>query len=355
MTRRGESSAQVDRSFHRCGAQAVLAAALAAAGGLAAMSAGTGPAVKEVDIRRFNFVFTAVSAIPADAEVLRLWVPLPQSDDGQEITNLRLETTPPLPHRFAQENEFGNTIAFIESDAGAGADLPDQIEVRLSFDVERREISENREAPVSDADADRLLEGDRLAPITNEVRRRTEEAIAGKETVTEQARAIYDRVLADMQYDKSGQGWGQGDIQHACDVGKGNCSDFHALFITMARAAGIPAYFEIGYPLPLDKAEGEIGGYHCWGWFQDEAGVWRPVDASEADKDPSKTDYYFGTLCCNRVALTKGRDLVIDPAPASAGDSINFLVYPIIEIDGKAAPAKSVTRRITFRDLDEDE
>jgi transglutaminase-like putative cysteine protease len=246
---------------------------------------------------------------------------------------VRLETIPALPHRLAVEEEFGNQIAYFE--AGESGELPGAIEVRLSFDVERKEVSENRDEPVSDADAASLLEGDKLAPITDEVRKRTEEAIAGKETTTEKARAIYDRVLADMVYDKSGQGWGRGDIQHACDVGTGNCSDFHALFITMARAAGIPAYFEIGYPLPVDKTEGEIGGYHCWGWYQDEAGVWHPVDASEADKDPTKTDYFFGTLCCNRVALTKGRDLVIDPAPASPNGPVNFLVYPIIEIDGK--------------------
>ena len=38
-----------------------------------------------------------------------------------------------------------------------------------------------------------------------------------------------------------------------CDSGFGNCSDFHSLFISMARANNIPAKFEIGYGVPTPR------------------------------------------------------------------------------------------------------
>ena len=77
---------------------------------------------------------------------------------------------------------------------------------------------------------------------------------ANAATDEEKARAIYDYVLSNMRYDKSGTGWGHGDTLYACSAKKGNCTDFHSLFISMARSQHIPARFEIGFPCLLIKA-----------------------------------------------------------------------------------------------------
>ncbi len=63
---------------------------------------------------------------------------------------------------------------------------------------------------------------------------------------------------------------------------------------------GIPARFEIGFPVP-GAAEGAIPGYHCWAEFFLDGVGWVPVDISEAWKDPKKHDYFFGTLDADRV------------------------------------------------------
>ena len=52
-----------------------------------------------------------------------------------------------------------------------------------------------------------------------------------------------------MQYDKVAPGWGKGDFDRACEVGKGNCTDFHAKFTGIGRAAGIPVRFTMGIPM----------------------------------------------------------------------------------------------------------
>ena len=163
------------------------------------------------------------------------------------------------------------------------------------------------------------------------------------ETDLERGRALYDHVLARMKYDKSGTGWERGDAVYACDMRKGNCTDFHSYFIALSRAIGIPARFAIGASIPADRDEGQISGYHCWAEFFAN-GKWVPVDISEASKNPDVADYYFGHNPANRFEISKGRDLVVDPAPASG--PINFLVYPLLEID--ANPMK-VDTEFSFR------
>jgi transglutaminase-like putative cysteine protease len=148
--------------------------------------------------------------------------------------------------------------------------------------------------------------------------------------------------MAHMAYDKSGKGWGRGDTRYACDVGKGNCTDFHALFNSMCRAVGIASGFEIGLYLPYEPKktgnwEAAPGGYHCWAEFRVPGRTWVPVDISEADRFPERADFFFGGHTANRVTLSTGRDIVLDPP--QKGEPLNYLLDPYAEIDGKAHPA----------------
>jgi transglutaminase-like putative cysteine protease len=163
------------------------------------------------------------------------------------------------------------------------------------------------------------------------------------------ARQLYDRVGEHMKYKKQGTGWGHGDAVWACESGYGNCTDFHSLFISLARGSGLPAQFEIGFPLPPERGAGEIEGYHCWAYFYSDEGVWVPVDISEADKHPELHDYYFGNLTENRVAFSRGRDLEL--APRQDGPPLNFFVYPYVEVDGEPLPADELSLRFRYEDL----
>jgi transglutaminase-like putative cysteine protease len=169
----------------------------------------------------------------------------------------------------------------------------------------------------------------------------------GQNSTLEKARAIYDYVFANMKYDKSGTGWGRGDVLYACDAKKGNCTDFHSLFIAMARSQGIPAKFEIGFPLPADKNSGDISGYHCWAEFFDPEHGWIPVDISEAWKHPEKKDYFFGAHDDNRMQFTTGRDLELNPHQEAK--PLNYFVYPYIEVAGKEY--SNVSTAFSFADV----
>lgn len=184
-----------------------------------------------------------------------------------------------------------------------------------------------------------------MVPLTDRFKQIAHQTIESKPTTVGRAKALYDYVLRRMTYDKSGRGWGRGDANFACDIGKGNCSDFHSFFIALSRSADIPARFWIGFPLPTAPGLQTISGYHCWAEFYIDGLGWVPVDISEADKHPDRASYFFGRLDDNRIAFSLGRDLVL---PDQQGPPLNFFVYPYVEVDGK--PWSDVKRVITVED-----
>jgi transglutaminase-like putative cysteine protease len=267
----------------------------------------------------FEFVYRV--KLPEIKGDTRLWIPLAKTDAFQTVT--QEEISIPLKWEKVEDREYSNDICVLHpelSDSGKS--------IELRYRVVRKEKSAY--AAKGDEPA-RFLRPEKLVPINDTFKTLAEQATAGKTDDLDRARALYNHVLGRMRYDKSGEGWGKGDAIRACDVRTGNCSDFHAYFIALSRAIGIPARFAIGATIPADKNEGAIEGYHCWAEFF-ASGQWVPVDISEAWKNPKLADYYFGHNPANRFELTKGRDLIVDPPPASG--PINFLAYPLLEMDG---------------------
>ena len=149
-----------------------------------------------------------------------------------------------------------------------------------------------------------------------------------------------------MAYDKTMPGWGRGDTRRACLLGKGNCTDFHSLFISMARAERIPARFKIGVVIPQEPS-GVIPGYHCWAEFYEKGQGWVPVDASEAWKHPELADYYFGAHDPNRFLISVGRDIQL--VPRQQGEPVNIFFSPYVEVDEQAFSDVGV--EVRFKDL----
>jgi transglutaminase-like putative cysteine protease len=224
------------------------------------------------------------------------------------------------------EPKYGNTIAHLSEKnfQTSGVDLT------ISFDVNRKEQG-IRAATLNQDEITRNLEPVSKVPRDTRFDEIAKSIISPKRSVIENGRLLYDFVLDHMAYEKSGFGWGQGDAVYACDVGTGNCTDYHSLFNAVARTANIPARFLIGFPVP-DETDGLIPGYHCWTEFYAPEKGWIPVDISEAEKHPENENYFFGHLDPNRVLFTTGRD--IELVPAAQGGPVNFFIYPVLEIDG---------------------
>lgn len=273
------------------------------------------------------FTFIYRYTLPALSGSARLWLPLPSSDRFQTVAVKAI--TAPGRQQTLEDRAHGNRVLFLDLGPTDGGKT-----VELRFDVRRREKAAYEEGGT---DVARFLTPDAKVPKNTKFDEIARQVLDGKKGEMVRARALYDHVIDQMRYMKYGEGWGVGDASYACDSKTGNCSDFHSYFIALARTAGIPARFAIGAAIPSERDDGGIDGYHCWAEFFAE-GKWWPVDISEGDKYSRLATYYFGHHPANRVELSRGRDLVVEPGPA--GGPINMLAYPVLEVDGKAMRAK---------------
>jgi transglutaminase-like putative cysteine protease len=279
--------------------------------------------------RVYTFTYEAqVPAPPAGTKRLRAWVPLPAVEPGvQEVANLELLS--PKGGRETKDAETGTRFLYAEVENPTAG-----IEMRWSARVTRFEDQGQGRATASPL----YLREEPLIPLGDEAKGIVKElGIDAKGMATrDKAQKIYDDVLGDMTYDKKEPGWGQGDFQRAITVCKGNCCDFHARFLGVGRTAGIPIRFTMGVPFPTGKDS--YNGYHCWAHFLDDATKsWVPVDISEADKvaekDPEKARWFFGHLDPNRITLSYGFHVNLEPR--QEGPPLRYVVYPYAEADGK--------------------
>lgn len=301
--------------------------------------------------RRFTFHYAfTVKNVPA-GKPLCIWIPAAHSDAFQVVHIV--SKTGSLNLRQTQDDR-GNAILYTETSKA------DRSEYRfaIDYDVVRYEhiaLVNGKLAPgvrpehAPKAVQARYLQPDRLVPTTGVPADLAAEQTRNASSQLDKARAIYDYVYRTMRYDKSGTGWGHGDTLWACDSKRGNCTDFHSVFMSMVRSQHIPARFSIGFPLPADQHSAEIPGYHCWAEFYVDQLGWIPVDISEAWKHPELKDYFFGAHDPNRFQLTTGRDLTLNPA--QAGPPLNYFVYPYVEVDGKEY--SNVSTDFSFRDLEQ--
>lgn len=291
--------------------------------------------------RRFSFEYkTSIDDIDTGSGPVHVFIPLAVSSNQQRVVSETIEAS--IPGVIEVEPIYGNRYWHGTADQAATA-----IEVTITSTVERLgsrvtsapgaaaiDLSEQEAMKPFLAANDKVLVGHPiLLPILTEIK---QAAADGTSPISPpmMARAIYDWVVNNVEYKKVGSGWGNGDTFWACNERYGNCTDFHALFISLARSENIPARFEIGFPIPDDRESGVIGGYHCWVQFHLNDTGWFPIDASEAFKHPEKKEFFYGTHPLDRIHFSTGRDLRLG---ADHKDKpLNYFVYPYVEVDGRA-------------------
>ncbi|NQV27943.1 MAG: transglutaminase domain-containing protein [Rhodopirellula sp.] len=294
-------------------------------------------------LRHFEFEYAGKAIKLKPGSNVRVWLPIPPTNQHQSV----LIRTSQLPAKATttRETQYENCMVYFETLAPANG----EVRFSMTYDVTRAEVKAlGRDGKELSAEERQLfLKPNRLVPTTG----RPLDLLKGLATPDqplELGKFLYERVDAHMKYDKSRLGYGNGDSVWACDSQFGNCTDFHSLFISLARAKGLPARFEIGFPIPEARGKGTIDGYHCWAFFHTDQHDWVPTDISEADKHPEMKDYYFGNLTENRVAFSVGRD--VNLVPRQAGEPLNFFVYPYIEVDGQPLSKEHMEKAFKYSD-----
>lgn len=272
-----------------------------------------------------------------------LWIPYPVSDQRQLISNVQIEGD--YSHAAVYtDRKFQTPMLAARWDKKAKSR-----KVTFSFDVERDEVI-RRNFPAREADWDpsdyaTYLEATRLGPVDGEIKKLADQITAGQGTVLGKAKAIYDWVCENMYRDPKSRGCGAGDVCTLLLKPGGKCADIHSVFVSLARAAGVPSREIFGIRQGKKPVQDITTWQHCWAEFYLPGYGWVPVDPGDVRKmmlkqdlklsDP-KTDeyraYFWGGIDPYRVKLSIGRDLTLNPP--QKGKAVNYLMYPFAQIGG---------------------
>ncbi len=323
--------------------------------------------------RLFEFTYQ-VDIDSTDGKKIEVWIPIPLTNEVQNISDLVINTNG-LNYTIETEKKHNNKYLYINDKRGT----TNSTTINIKFNVLRQE---HQNVAYNNVSPQNYLESYQTVPVGGVF-----DEIINKNNLTRQnIRGIYDFVLEGMHYgkpksvnnqyykepwlspdgkygsknvnrdevvdfylkakeNKGNYTFGNGNSIYACDIGVGNCTDYHSYFISLERTLGVPSRFHMGFPIPKENS-GKVGGYHCWADYYVQGKGWYPVDISEADKAPIKKDYYFGTVDENRVEMMVGRDFELK---GYEKELANLFIYPIMEIND--IESSNYNKSFTYKNL----
>ena len=202
------------------------------------------------------------------------------------------------------------------------------------------------------AELEHFLRPTKLLPTGGIVKATAAEITRGAKTDLEKARAIYEWIVDSTFRDPKTRGCGLGDIRfmlESKDLG-GKCADLNALYVGLARAAGLPARdvygiriakSELGYKSLGAASENVTKAQHCRAEVYIGGCGWVPVDPADVRKvvleePPGNRPLddemvkkararLFGSWEMNWMAYNFAHDVGL---PGSGGAPVGFLMYP---------------------------
>ncbi len=303
-----------------------------------------------------------LSAQPT-GEVVRLWVPYPISNQDQLISKIRLQGD------YAETGVYtvpanGTPLLYAEWPQGSKSR-----KLTLAFEVVRDELRRSdfpaREPAWNPSDYAEYLAPTSFGPTDGAVKELADKIVAGKTTVLERTKAIYDWTVENMYRDPETIGCGKGDVCYLLIKPGGKCTDISSVFVALCRAAGVPAREVFGLRLGKQAEQDITTWQHCWAEFFLPGYGWVPADPADVLKAmlveklelsspriAELRDYFWGGIDAYRFKLASGRDLVLNPA--QAGEPLNTFGYPYAEVGGKPLDfyePKSFSYRFSYNEL----
>jgi transglutaminase-like putative cysteine protease len=195
----------------------------------------------------------------------------------------------------------------------------------------------------------------KILPTDGIVKERALSITAGANTDAGKARAIYDWIVENTYRNPHTRGCGLGNIVYMLesnDLG-GKCADLNALYVGLARAAGLPARdvygirvakSQLGYKSLGVSSEKITKAQHCraevflsdYGWIAVDPADVRKVMLEEPPGNRPASDELvkaararlYGSWEMNWIAYNFANDVTL---PGSSGPAVNFLMYPQAE------------------------
>jgi transglutaminase-like putative cysteine protease len=312
--------------------------------------------------------------------VSRTWVPLPlvlETDWQRTISNSWSGNASQAA--IQSDGKYGATM--LSAEWGASERNP-VIEVTSQVMLRDRAVDLSRPgrsgARLTAADHAFYTAPTDLIPTDGIVRDTAHDATKGARGDVAKARAIYEWVVENTFRDPKTRGCGWGDIKSMLESKNlgGKCGDLNAMFVGLARAAGVPArdvygvrvaksnygYKSLGAGSPdVSKAQ------HCRAEFFAQGYGWVPVDPADVRKvmleepprnlpinDPkvvAARKRLFGSWEMNWMAFNTAHDVTL---PGSSGKKLPYLMYVNAESGGEMRDQldpPSVRYKITAKEV----
>jgi transglutaminase-like putative cysteine protease len=267
-------------------------------------------------------------------------------------------------------NADGGSAKIVESKADSlgviSAEFPEGVRPVLTATsrIATRDYAVDLSAPTpgnpkneNRASLDYFLRPTKLLPTDGIVKSTADEitAKANAHTDLEKARAIYEWIVDNTARNPKTRGCGTGDIRFMLETKdlSGKCADLNALYVGLARAAGLPARdvygirvakSDLGYKSLGASTEKITKSQHCRAEVHLSAYGWVPVDPADVRKvileePPANRPLddemvklvrarLFGSWEMNWMAYNFAHDINL---PGSTGKSVGFLMYPQAE------------------------
>ena len=293
--------------------------------------------------RSGEVAITVTIAAPDDSKDVRVWIPYPVSNSTQDITDVK------IGGNFSQsgiygEKETGNLALYAE-----WTKPTKDRAITLTFNAIARETV-RKDLPAKESDIPveirEYLKSTAFIPTDGKIKEIALSITNDKQKISEKARAVYQWVIENTARDPGVKGCGTGEVEKVLAKKGGKCADISSVFVSIARAAGVPAREVFGLRLGKKDDEDMTGGHHCWAEFYVPGYGWVPADPSDVRKvmltdkldlngAQKFIDYYFGAVDEYRVALARGgRGYFLNPRQNDG--PLNYFMYPYAEVDGKS-------------------
>ncbi len=285
----------------------------------------------------------------------RAWVPLPGfTADGWNRPTKSKWTANAAEARITREKGDGAEMLFVEWKPGEAAPF---VEVTSRIAIRDRAVDFGKPAAaiLSRKDRAHYLRATELIPTGGIVKETSDMIVGGATSDLDKARLIYAWVVENTFRDPKTRGCGSGDIAGMLKSGNlgGKCADINALYVGLARTAGLPARdvyglrvapSKFGYKSLGAKSEIVTKAQHCRAEVFLSNFGWVPVDPADVRKvmleegegglpidDPkvvAAREKLFGAWEGNWIAYNSAHDLAL-PGP---GPKVAFLMYPQADI-----------------------
>ena len=260
-----------------------------------------------------------------------------------------------------------NALGIISASYPANAKPVLTLTSRVSLKDYSVDLSPAAPAParphVSHAELQYFLQPSKYVPTDGIVKQTADKITAGKTTDVDRARAIYDWVVENTFRDPKIRGCGRGDVRAMLETGNfgGKCADLNALFVGLARSAGLPARHiygvrvaksNLGYKSLGVATEVATKGQHCRAEIYLSQYGWVPVDPADVRKvvleEPPGNlalsndmvsrarQRLFGSWEMNWMAYNYAHDVEL---PGSTHPLLAYFMYPQAETtEGRVDP-----------------